>query len=175
MDTLLVEPDTAQYSELVFNFAPGEGNKPLGLFTDTDSEYLSFPTFFCGECRVDSKDRLVPVHYSTVCKWQMRSQDRRVAQSVPNIFYKLKKLQIKRIQDTASIALRKCKTKGKKYKAGDLKSEASIQKLVHLDEGFRVLRNLRGSPPYFEKCKKRLVCYDKTTWNTNMVLLVFCS
>ncbi|CAB4042084.1 Hypothetical predicted protein, partial [Paramuricea clavata] len=86
----------------------------------------------------------------------MRSQDRRVAQSVPNIFYKLKKLQIKRIQDTASIAIRKCKTKGKQYKAGDLKSKASIQKLVHLDEGFRVLRNLRGSPPYFEKLKKDL-------------------
>ena len=156
MDTLLAEPDTAQDSDLVFNFAPGEGNKPLGLFTDKDSEYLSFPTIFCGERRVDNKDRLVPVHYSTVCKWEMRSRDRRVAQSVPNIFYKLKKLQIKRIQDTASIALRKCKTKGKKYKAGDLKSEACIQKLVHLDEGFRVFRNLRGSPPYFEKCKKDL-------------------
>jgi hypothetical protein len=156
MDTLLVEPDTVQDSELVFNFAPGEDNKPLGLFTDKDSEYLSFPTIFCGERRVDNKDRLVPVHYSTVCKWEMRSRDRRVAQSVPNIFYKLKKLQIKRIQDTTSIAIRKCKTKGKQYKAGDLKSEASIQKLVHLDEGFRVLRNLRGSPPYFEKCKKDL-------------------
>ena len=113
MDTLLVEPDTAQDGELVFNFAPGEGNKPLGLFTDKDSEYLSFPTFFCGERRVDNEDRLVPVHYSTVCKWEMRNRDRRVARSVPNIFYKLKKLQIKRIQDTASIALRKGKTKGK--------------------------------------------------------------
>ncbi|CAB4040373.1 Hypothetical predicted protein, partial [Paramuricea clavata] len=29
MDTLLVEPDTVQDSELVFNFAPGEDNKPL--------------------------------------------------------------------------------------------------------------------------------------------------
>ena len=56
----------------------------------------------------------------------MQSRDRRVAQSVPSIFYKLKKLQIKRIQDTASIALQKCKIKGKKYKAGDLKSEASV-------------------------------------------------
>jgi hypothetical protein len=173
MDTLLVEPDTAQDSELVFNFAPGEGNKPLGLFTHKDSEYLSFPTIFCGERRVENKDRLVPVHYSTVCKWEMRSQDRsevRVAKSVPNIFYKLKKLQIKRIQDTASVALAlwKCKTKGKKYKAGDLKSEDSIQRLVHLDEGFTVLRNLRGSPPYFEKCKKDLFAMirqlGKPTW-----------
>jgi hypothetical protein len=74
------------------------------------------------------------------------------------------------IQDTASVALalRKCKTKGKKYKAGDLKSEDSIQRLVHLDEGFTVLRNLRGSPPYFEKCKKDLFAMirqlGKPTW-----------
>ena len=32
MGTLLVEPDTAQDSELVFNFAPGKGNKPLGTY-----------------------------------------------------------------------------------------------------------------------------------------------
>ena len=69
MDTLLVEPDAAQDSELVFNFAAGEGNKPLGLFTDKDSQYLSFQIIFCGERRVDNKDRLVPVYYSTVSKW----------------------------------------------------------------------------------------------------------
>ena len=72
------------------------------------------------------------------------------------------------MQDTASIALRECKTKGKNYRAGDLKSEDAIQKSMHLDEGFRVLRNLRGSPPCFEKCKKDLFAMirklGKPTW-----------
>ena len=76
--------------------------------------------------------------------------------SVPNIFYKLKKLQINQIQYTACISLRKCKMKGRKYTAGDLKSEDYLNKLVHLDEGFRVLQNLRASPAYLEKCKKDL-------------------
>ena len=75
--------------------------------------------------------------------------------SVPNIFYKLKKLQIRQIQGSASLSLRKCKTKGKTCTAGDLKSESSVNKLIHLDEGFRVFRNLCGSP-YFERCKKDL-------------------
>lgn len=66
-------------------------------------------------------------------------------------------MQIQQIQNTASISLRKCKTKGKKYTAGDLKSHDYVNKLIQLDEGFRVLRNLRGSPPYFEKCKKDLL------------------
>lgn len=64
---------------------------------------------------------LLPVHYSTVCKWELRNRDRRTAESVPNIFFKLKKLQIKQIQDSASLSLRKCKTKGKKYTAGQIK------------------------------------------------------
>ena len=90
-----------------------------------------------------------------VCKSELQSKDRRVAQSVPNIFYKLKKLQVKQIQGSASLSLRKRKTKGKTYTAGDLKSESSV-KWINLDEGFRVFRNLRDSPPYFERCKKDL-------------------
>jgi plasmid maintenance system antidote protein VapI len=168
MDTLLQEPDITQHGDKIISFAPGEGNRPLGLFIDKDSEFLSFPTIYCGKRQADNSERLVPVHYSTLCKWELRSKDRRVAQSVPNIFYKLKKLQIRQIQGSASLSLRKCKTKGKTYTAGDLKSESSVNKLINLDEGFRVLRNLRGSPPYFERCKKDLFAMirqlGKPTW-----------
>ena len=154
-DTLLQEPDITQDSDRILSFAPGEGNRPLGIFMDKDSEFLSFPTIYCGKRQADNSERLVPVHYSTMCKRELRSKDRRVAMSVPNIFYKLKKLQIRQIQGSASL-LRKCKTKGKTYTAGDLKSENSVNKLINLDEGFRVFRNLRGSPPYVERCKKDL-------------------
>ena len=132
-DTLLQEPEIAENGDNIISFAPGEGNKPLGIFMDKDSEFLSFPTIFCGKRRADNKKRKVPVSYSTIAKWELRCQDRRAAQSVPNLFYKLKKLQIKQIQDTASISLRKCKTKGKKYTAGDLNSEDYVNKLIHLD------------------------------------------
>ncbi len=168
MDTLLQEPDITQDGDRIISFAPGEGNRPLGIFMDKDSEFLSFPTIYCGKRQPDNSERLVPVHYSTMCKWELRSKDRRVAQSVPNIFYKLKKLQIRQIQGSASLSLRKCKTKGKTYTAGDLKSESCVDKLINLDEGFRVLRNLRGSPPYFERCKKDLFAMirqlGKPTW-----------
>lgn len=90
-DTLLQEPHITQNGDNIISFAPGEGNKPLGIFMDTDSEFLSFPTIFCGKQRVDNKQRHVPVSYSTVAKWKIRCQDRRAAQSVPNYFYKLKK------------------------------------------------------------------------------------
>ena len=171
MDTLLQEPDITQDGDRILSFAPGEGSRPLGMFTDKDSEFLYFPTIYCGKRQADNNERLVPVHYSTMCKWELRSKDRRVAQSVPNIFYKLKKLQIRQIQGSASLSLRKCKTKGKTYTAGDLKSESSVNKLINLDEGFRVLRNLRGSPPYLERCKKDLFAMIRQLGNPTW----FCS
>ena len=101
-DTLLQEPDITKNGDRTISFAPGERNMPLGIFISKDSEYLSFPTLFCGKRRPDNHKRKVPVTYSTVTKWELRCHDRRVAKSVPNIFYKLKKLQIKQIQDSAS-------------------------------------------------------------------------
>lgn len=67
-------------------------------YMDKQSDLLLFPTIYCAKTRVDNKERTTPVHYSTVCKWQLRSQDRRVAQSVPNSCYKLKKLQISKFR-----------------------------------------------------------------------------
>ena len=48
-DTLLQEPDITENVEKIITFASGEGNKPLGIFMDKDSEFLSFPTIYCGK------------------------------------------------------------------------------------------------------------------------------
>ena len=41
-DTLLQEPDMTENVEKIITFAPGEGNKPLGIVMDKDYEFLSF-------------------------------------------------------------------------------------------------------------------------------------
>ena len=38
-ETLLQEPDLTENVEKIITFAPGEGNKPLGVFIDRDSEF----------------------------------------------------------------------------------------------------------------------------------------
>ena len=71
MDTVLQEPDITQDGDRILSFAPGEGNRPLGIFMDKDSEFLSFPTIYCGKRQADNSERRVPVHYSTMCKWEL--------------------------------------------------------------------------------------------------------
>lgn len=152
-DTLLHPVDVRSLCK-TFSFAPGEGQVPLGLYQDNNAEYLAFPSIYCGQKRPENKDRQMPVHYSTICKWELRSVDRRAACSVPNIFFKLKKLQIKQIQDRVNLAMRKCQLNGQKVTVGQVLNQSTFDNIVRLDEGYRVLRQLRGSPAYWESAKR---------------------
>ena len=87
VDTLVDDANLENKYDQVFTFAPGEGQHPLSLYHDVDAGYLCFPTIFCGQKRPSKEERTVPVHYSDIVKWEVRSVERRVAQFVPNIFF----------------------------------------------------------------------------------------
>ena len=40
--------------ENIITFAPVEGNKLFGIIIDKDSEFLSFPSIYCGKTRADN-------------------------------------------------------------------------------------------------------------------------
>ena len=94
------------------------------------------------------------MHYSDIVKWELRSVDRKAAQSVPNIFFKHKKLQIKQISDKVNLAVRRCKRRGKEITAAEARNAEYLDKLVKLDEGYYIFRQLRNSPAYLETRKK---------------------
>ncbi|XP_062614811.1 uncharacterized protein LOC134276593 [Saccostrea cucullata] len=151
-DTLL--DDASRDMNQIYTFAPGEGQRPLSLYQDQTAEYLSFPTIFCGKGRLQDDKRQVHVSYADIAKWELRSVDRRAAQSVPNLFFKLKKIQMKQVTDKCNLALRKCKTKGRSITANEMKNPQNVNNLVRHDEGFFVFRQLRNSPAYLETRKK---------------------
>lgn len=159
-DTVLNPITFREYSK-VLNIAPGDGSTPLGLYEDINSEFLSFPAIYCGETRLANNKRSVPVHYSTIVKWEMRNIDRRVAMCIPNLFYKMKKLQIKYIQGKIQIAIRKYKLQGKKITVHDVLAPGAVDNMVKYNEGFQILRQLRGSPAYWEAAKKDLFALIK--------------
>ena len=155
-DTMLTATDFLGDDERqqIYNIAPGEGSVPLSIFRDKYSEELAYPGIFLGQKRPENEQRLVDVHYSDICKSELRRSDRRASMCVENIFFKTKKLQMKILLGKSQIALRKCRGKNRCLTAGQLKQIGTLERLVHLDEGYKFLRALRGSPPYFEKAKK---------------------
>ena len=90
VDTLVDDANIESKYDKVYTFAPGEGQHPLSLYQDKDAEYLCFPSIFCGQKPLSNDQRSVPVHNSDIVKWELRSVDRRAAQSVPNIFSNIK-------------------------------------------------------------------------------------
>ena len=104
-----------------------------GLYQDPDAEYLAFPSIFCGQKSTDNAVRTVPIHYSDIVKWELRNVDRRVANNVPNIFFKMKKLQMKQVSDKVNLALRRCKTKGRKITAEQALNPETVNNIVRLD------------------------------------------
>jgi hypothetical protein len=55
----------------IYNVAPGEGSRPLGIFRDQYSEELAYPGIFLGHKRPDEKQRLTRVYYSEICKSEL--------------------------------------------------------------------------------------------------------
>ena len=103
--------------------------------------------------------------------------DRRAAQLVPNIFFKHKKLQMKQISDKVNLAIRQCKNKGKKITAAEARDSTYLDKLVKLDEGYYIFRQLRNSPAYLEakKKKKKHFCNDKIAFFAHLVYVIVSS
>ena len=158
--------------QYVLNVAPGEGNTPLSVFRDKYSEELAYPGIFLGQKRPDNDSRITPVHYSEICKSELMCSDHRAAMFVENILFKTKKLQIMKILlGKSQVALCKCHRNNRSIKAGQLKKQGAIETLIHHDEGFKFLRSLRGSPPYFEKAKKDLFAMIRQLGTASL----FCS
>ena len=82
MDTMIddYDPIIPQCNEPLvpeeLTFAPGEGQVPLSVFQDENAEYLAFPTIYCGQKRPDNSERVHKVHYSDICKYELRCVDR---------------------------------------------------------------------------------------------------
>ena len=93
-----------------------------------------------------------------ICKYELRCVDRRVASNVPNLFFKVKRLQIKQVCDKVTLALRCFKTKGKKLKVKDILDDTERQKPINLDEDYYM--SIRNSPAYLEK--ERCFCNFQT-------------
>lgn len=156
-DTLLSAPEFVEPSErdMVYNFAPGEGQIPVSVFMQDDAEELAFPGIFNGRRRPPNKDRQVRITYGEIVKAELRNVDRRAAHSIENIFFKTKKLQMKTLIDQTQLAVRKVKTKDSRITVKDVRGDAALD-MVHQDKAYKFLANLRGSPPYFEKVSKEL-------------------
>jgi PIF1-like helicase/Helitron helicase-like domain at N-terminus/Herpesvirus tegument protein, N-terminal conserved region len=130
--------------------APGEGQRPLPMFADTEAEELSFPAIYCGKQR----NITVRLSYNQIAKSEIRRYDRRGCR-VDKLLYSYKLQEIRKLDRALGICLRK--RKGSKVTAGNLLSNNMISSLIQHDDGFKILNTIRSSPAYWQKEKKKVM------------------
>ena len=60
---------------------------------------------------------------------------------------------MKQISDKVNLAVRRCKGTEKKIAAAEARNSEYLDKLVNLDEGYYIFRQLRNSPAYLQSRK----------------------
>lgn len=73
--------------------------------------------------------------------------------------------------DKSQISLQNCKGNQRILTAGQLRQEGALERQINLDEGYKFLRALRCSPPYFKKAKKDIFTMIRQQGPANL----FCS
>ena len=148
-DTMLdIIPDMSP-----LNIAPGENQRPVNLLFDKHGEEMSFPTIYCGK----AIDEIYPSHFNFLkrTRWELCTEDRRLAQHVEMIFYKYKVYQLDYIREQSKFAVR-CIKQDKNYRAKDVRSENNQVDIATLDDGFFFFKKLRNSPQYLQQKKREL-------------------
>jgi hypothetical protein len=150
--TLLINDYTSQQiMDRTILVAPGEENRPMGLLTDKYFEELSPPCIYAGQPCQDC-----PISYNALCRWELHNRDRRAARSPTNIFMKFRKLQALNLCRAAWTRIRKTKAEGRILTASMMLDSAQRNEIMRTSIGWTDLKQLRGSPQYYEQGKKDL-------------------
>lgn len=137
--------------------APGEGKKPISLFTDEFAEEMSYPSIYCGQKRqiiTNTSKGQRKISYTDIAKSEIMRYDRRACKPT-KVLYAFKKSYNKKVSECITTYLRKKRGNQGKYTASQVRDPAFLKSVIDNDEGYSVFKNLRSSPSYWAaKCKK---------------------
>ena len=144
----------------VFNIAPGEGKHPVSLMTDKLCEELSFPVLFPkGRFGYTSERdiKLSPIKYFNA---RLLHYSGKFATNPEYLFFAQFIMEQKKISDSINIALKK--VHGQSVTASQVKSNSqAFQNLLLQDQAYLFLRQIPGSPPYWQKFMYEVVAMIK--------------
>ena len=144
----------------VFNIAPGEGKHPVSLMTDKLCEELSFPVLFPkGRFGYTSERdiKLSPIKYFNA---RLLHYSGKFATNPEYQFFAQFIMEQKKISNSINIALKKIH--GQSVTASQVKSNSqAFQNLLLQDQAYLFLRQIPGSPPYWQKFMYEVVAMIK--------------
>ena len=149
--------ELAVNSNKEFAKAPAEGNRPCSVF---DMETRAFPYHFPDGKNGMNEERQQKLGLNRYFNARLFSSDHRFASDPEYIFYSQYLSELKQINSSISVAMRKGSSTtadGQSVTAAMLKNKDSREKLLKGDEGYQYMKTIRGTPAYWEKALKDLL------------------
>ena len=144
----------------VYNIAPGENRHPVSLMMDTKCEELAFPVLFPkGQYGYthERKIKLTPVKYFNA---RLLHYSGRFATNPEYLFFAQFITEQKKVSDSINIALKKIH--GQPMTASEIKSDVNkLKGLICQDQAYLFLRQIPGTPPYWQKFMYEVVAMVK--------------
>ena len=141
-------------NDVQVSIAPAEGSKPIPLLTDEHFESLSNPDKFPDGKNALSTKRKFPLDVKRYFNQRILDVDGRFAKSIDYLFsaqYAVENRQVK--NEINHYVFRRMNTRefqGRKINTGFLKNSSNMKHLVKSDYAFKALKNVRGSPAYYQ-------------------------
>ena len=138
-----------------YSLAPGEGNRPIPLLTDGNFEELANPEKFpkgTGGFNNPATARTTPLSLKQYINARLLDVDGRFAKDVNYLFALQYADEQKQLEDAVYVHLRKLRGNDiiSNISAGTIRNPSSLQTLIMQDQAYRHLKNIRGSPPYWQ-------------------------
>ena len=159
---VIMEQDNANNSSTgreVYNIAPGENKHPVS-FMNKQCEELPFPVLFPKGrfgYTADREIKLSPVKYFNT---RLLHYSGRFATNPEYLFLAQFIIEQKKVSDSINIALKK--VHGQSVTASQVRSNTQIlQNRISQDQAYLFLRQIPGSPPYWQKFMYEVVAMVK--------------
>lgn len=111
-------------------YAPGEGQRPIGLLRDPYAEYLAFSTLYGGY----EPDMPPKTTYAAQCKYEVRHYDGRFRRALHNLLFKVQRLTMTKLSSAIGVAMRQG-TKCGRVTAKNLLNDEDLQTFFLNDAG----------------------------------------
>ena len=151
-----------QPENYTFSLAPGEGGKPMYILDDKNFEEMAYPTHFPKGKGGFSYNRHVKLTARCYFQQRLLNCDTRFAKDVEYLLASQYAVECKQVCDSASIRLRQTKGQllhGQTLNAVFFKNQDNVKQLIRTDQAYTFLKNIRGSPVFWQNVLFDLFAY----------------
>ena len=141
---------TVENPELIVNIAPAEGQKPLFIMSDPQFELMCNPYKFCFGNAGFSKQRDRKLTYRKYFNARLLDIDGRFASDLDYLFVAQYIVESKQVLDDGNNFAWRQKP-SQQFTASQVQDGAFLSEHMRDDEAYIFLKNVRGSPPYYQR------------------------